>query len=136
MVQLQTIKKTPRKKLWIIPTISSHFPADYEGARLEDLKSLLNYECSEDDRNMLLGDVNIEEVRKVLLSMAADKSQGTDGYTTEFFKATWAITGKDFVIAVQSFFGKGFLPKGINSTILVLIPKKNDATFMKDYRPI
>lgn len=68
--------------------------------------------------------------------MAVDKSPGPDGYTSEFFKVSWAIMGGDFVIAVQSFFDKGFLPKGINSTILVLIPKNNDAIFMKDYRSI
>lgn len=33
-------------------------------------------------------------------------------------------------------FSKGFLPKGINSTILALIPKKEHATRMNDYRPI
>lgn len=33
-------------------------------------------------------------------------------------------------------FLKGFLPKGINSTILALIPKKDDAQEMRDYRPI
>lgn len=31
---------------------------------------------------------------------------------------------------------KGFLPKGLNSTILALIPKKDKAEEMKDYRPI
>ena len=45
-------------------------------------------------------------------------------------------TGGDFVTAVKSFFDKGFLPKGINSTILTLIPKKDEAISMKDYRPI
>lgn len=44
--------------------------------------------------------------------------------------------GKDFIVAVHSFFDKGFLPKGINSTILALIPKKTEAIEMKDYRPI
>lgn len=39
-------------------------------------------------------------------------------------------------MAVQSFFIKGFLPKGLNSTILALIPKKEEARMMKDYRPI
>lgn len=68
--------------------------------------------------------------------MAVDKSPGPDGYTSEFFKVSWAIMGGDFVIAVQSFFDKGFLPKGINSTILALVAKKNDAIFMKDYRSI
>ncbi|XP_024014348.1 uncharacterized protein LOC112088307 [Eutrema salsugineum] len=49
---------------------------------------------------------------------------------------TWPIVGKDLVVAVQSFFKLGFLPKGANSTILALIPKKKEAKTMKDYRPI
>ena len=114
----------------------THIPSDYREVPRDELKLLLNYECSEEDGRMLIGVVNAEEVKKVLFSMAADKSPGPDGYTSEFFKASWSITGRDFVVAVQSFFEKGFLPKGINSTILALIPKKNDATYMKDYRPI
>lgn len=34
------------------------------------------------------------------------------------------------------FFLKGFLPKGLNSTILALVPKTEEAKVMKDYRPI
>ncbi|XP_056842893.1 uncharacterized protein LOC130495512 [Raphanus sativus] len=68
--------------------------------------------------------------------MASDKSPGPDGFTCEFYKSAWPVIGNDFVIAVQSFFTKGFLPKGVNSTILALIPKKDDATKMGDYRPI
>lgn len=114
----------------------NHVPTDYSETSVEDLRSLLNYECTGEDRSMLIGVVTTEEVRKVLFSMAADKSPGPDGYTSEFFKASWAITGRDFVIAVQSFFDKRFLPKGINYTILTLIPKKNEAIGMKNYRPI
>lgn len=68
--------------------------------------------------------------------MPNDKSPGPDGFTTEVYKASWSIIAKDFTVAVQSFFSKGFLPKGLNSTILALIPKKDDATEMKDYRSI
>ena len=114
----------------------TYIPDDFEGVEIEELESLLDYECSEVDMSMLISAVSIEEVKKVLFSMAADKSPGPDGYTTEFFKTTWHIIGKDLVTAVQSFFDKGFLPKGINSTILALIPKKNDAITMKDYHPI
>lgn len=117
-------------------TFLTHVPEDHREASVEELKELLNYECSEDDRNMLMRGVTLEEVRKVVFSMAADKSPGPDGYTSEFFKASWDITGRYFVVAVQAFFDTGFLPKGINSTILALIPKKNDAVFMKDYRLI
>ncbi|KAL1201013.1 hypothetical protein V5N11_017877 [Cardamine amara subsp. amara] len=68
--------------------------------------------------------------------MPKEKSPGPDGYTVEFFKGAWSVIGKDLTIAVQSFFMFGFLPKGINTTILALIPKKTDASEMKDYRPI
>lgn len=56
--------------------------------------------------------------------------------TSEFFKESWLVIGDDVTVAVQSFFLKGFLPKGLNSTILALIPKKEEAKEMKDYRPI
>lgn len=72
-----------------------------------------------------------EEICKALFSMPNNKSPGPDGYTCEFFKSEWSIVGKDFVAAVQSFFVKGFLPKG-----LALIPKTDSAKVMKDYRPI
>ena len=39
-------------------------------------------------------------------------------------------------MAIQSFFEKGLLPKGVNTTILALIPKITGAKMMKDYRPI
>lgn len=72
----------------------------------------------------------------MLFSMPTNKSPGPDGFTCEFFKDSWAIVGKDFVVAIQSFFKTGFLPKGVNSTILALIPKKKDAVVMKDYGSI
>lgn len=68
--------------------------------------------------------------------MSNDKSPGPDGYTSEFFKDAWEIIRRDVTVAVQSFFLKGFLPKGLNSTILALIPKKEKAEEMRDYRPI
>lgn len=85
---------------------------------------------------MLIKGVTAEEITKVLFAMPNDKSPGPDGYTTEFFKSAWSIIGKEFIISIQSFFEKGFLPKGINSTILTLIPKKTPALEIRDYRPI
>ncbi|XP_013601566.1 PREDICTED: uncharacterized protein LOC106309022 [Brassica oleracea var. oleracea] len=54
----------------------------------------------------------------------------------EFYRASWDIIKQDFVTAVQSFFMYGFLPRGVNTTILTLIPKHGDAKEIKDYRPI
>ncbi|KAG7595360.1 Reverse transcriptase domain [Arabidopsis thaliana x Arabidopsis arenosa] len=111
-------------------------PNDFEGTTVEKLQSLLPFRCSEEDQQVLTSVVTGEEVKKVLFSMPNDKSLGPDGFTSEFYKATWGLIGKEFTLAVQSFFAKGFLPTGINSTILALIPKKKGAREMKDYRPI
>ena len=99
----------------------------------EELEALLEFRCDENDKLMLTNGVTAEEVQKVLFSMPSNKSLGPDGYSCEFFKETWQMVGKDFVVAIQSFFKTGYLPKGVNSTILALIPKRKEATVMKDY---
>lgn len=97
---------------------------NFVGISEEELHDLLGFVCEEDDQAMLLQQVSEGEIKKVLFAMARDKSPGQDGYTCEFYKSAWSIIGKDFVVAVQSFFDKGFLPNGINSIIMALIPKK------------
>jgi len=96
-------------------------PNDFEGVTIRDLQQLLPFKCLEADQQSLLRTVTAEEITKVLFSMPSDKSPDPDGYTSEFFKATWEIIGAEFILAVQSFFAIGFLRKGINYTILAHI---------------
>lgn len=103
---------------------------------VEQLQELLPFRCSDTDSQQLLRFVTPEEIKAVLFSMPNNKSPGPDGFNAEFYKFSWEIIGAEFIIAVQAFFDKGFLPKGVNSTILALIPKRTEATEMKDYRPI
>lgn len=111
-------------------------PANFEGATYERRKDLLEFQCSETDCARLVREVTREEIKEVIFKMPTSKSPGPDGFTSEFFREAWSVIGNDIVVAIQSFFLKGFLPKGINSTILALIPKKEEAFGMKDYRPI
>ncbi|XP_019085582.1 PREDICTED: uncharacterized protein LOC109126472 [Camelina sativa] len=111
-------------------------PADYVDWSTQELAQILNYKCDENDKSLLTREVTREEIKRVLFAMPVNKSPGPDGFNVEFFKESWSIVGDDCVVAVQSFFQNGFLPKGVNSTILALIPKKKDAQTMKDYRPI
>lgn len=131
---MEKIKK--KKKEVFLKKILNHKPSDYNGMTIHELQSLLHYRCSDVDRDALTREVTDEEIRKVLFSMPNDKSRGPDGFTSEFFKASWSIIGNDFLIAIKSFFVKIFFPKGVNSTILALIPKKDEVKEMKDYRPI
>lgn len=98
---------------------------------MDQLQELLPYRCSDQDGEVLISEVTEEEVKRSLFSMPSNKAPGE-----KIFKEAWAIVGTDFLVAVQSFFRYDFLPKGLNTTILALIPKKNDAQVMKDYRPI
>lgn len=111
-------------------------PANYQGATEEELGDLIDFRCTTADYNMLVNDVSEEEIRKVLFAMPENKSPGSDGYSSEFFRTAWPILGNDFIVAVHSVFMFGFLPKAINSTIFALIPKKEDSLEMKDFSPI
>ncbi|XP_024011406.1 uncharacterized protein LOC112086667 [Eutrema salsugineum] len=114
----------------------NHRPDDLRQTTIAEMRGLLKFRCCQSDQRKLVAEVTAEEIKRVLFEMPANKSPRPNGYTVEFFKDCWSIVGQDLVVAIQSFFSKGFLPKGVNSTILALIPKKDQALFMKDYRPI
>lgn len=111
-------------------------PDTFTGTTVEELQSLFDYRCPEEDCRNLVAEVTAEEIHKVLFGMPSNKSSGPDGFPCEFFKTTWSVVGSDFIVAVQSVFKFGFLPKGVNSTILALVPKKTDSLEMRDFRPI
>ena len=114
----------------------SHVPTEIQGISVEEMQKIIPFCCSEGERSQLIKPVTSEEIKEVMFKMPSNKSLGPDGFTSEFFKASWSIIGNDFIVAVQSFFMKGFLPKGLNTTILALIPKKEAAIEIRDYRPI
>ena len=114
----------------------THMPTEFETPEVECLEQLLQFKCSEEDQDMLVKEVTVKEIKKVVFKMSFNIPPGPNRYTTEIFKSAWPTIGEDVIVAVQSFFMKGFLPKGISSTILALIPKKEEAKAMKDYRAI
>ena len=100
------------------------------------LEDLLTYRCPPTSAAGLVAPVTVEEILSALNALPNDKVSGPDGFTKEFYVAAWSVIGGDFITAVQSFFIYGFLPTGINATILTLIPKTEEAQTMKDFRPI
>ncbi|CAN1807737.1 Transposon TX1 uncharacterized 149 kDa protein [Linum perenne] len=71
-----------------------------------------------------------------MFSISGDKSPGPDGFTSEFFKRSWSLVGGDIVSAVKTYFKNGKLHRSVNYTLLSLIPKKVNASNIRDYRPI
>ncbi|KAG5224356.1 RNA-directed DNA polymerase, eukaryota, Reverse transcriptase [Salix suchowensis] len=88
------------------------------------------------EREAMAVPVTREEIREALFSIPDDKSPGTDGYNSCFFKTSWETVGDDFVAAVEHFFKTTSMPRCINTTRIILIPKVETPGHLNDYRPI
>lgn len=79
---------------------------------------------------------SVEEVKETVMSMGKDKSQGPDGFSMFFYQKCWDIIHVDLIEVFAEFFDNGVIRKDVNATFLVLLPKKNAAMEMMDFRPI
>lgn len=68
--------------------------------------------------------------------MNKDKSPGCDGFNPGFFQKFWPIVGSVVTEACLSWWHNEQFSVELNQTNLVLIPKKNKPTNMKELRPI
>lgn len=64
-----------------------------------------------------------EEVKTALFSMHQEKAPGIDGLNPGFFQTYWSIVGGDVIEFCRKFFESGDLPRGVNNTLVFLIPK-------------
>lgn len=117
-----------------ISPVLNHTPPAIDD--IPSLSELLDFWCPENIAEILVCPISESEIKNVLFAMPSNKAPGPDGYPAEFYRSSWPIISRDFTISVQSFFMYGFLPKGVNATILALIPKFQGAETLKDFRPI
>ena len=78
-----------------------------------------------------------EEIWKTISSLPSDKAPGPDGFTGKFYKTCWQIIKVDIMTAVSAVWSwkmRNF--EQLNSAYITLLPKKEDATNIKDFRPI
>lgn len=76
-----------------------------------------------------------DEIKEAIFGMAKDKTLGPDGFFMHFYQECWDIVKEDLLTVFQEFFASGVINLGVNSTFLVLIPKKEDAVSLLDFRP-
>jgi hypothetical protein len=78
-----------------------------------------------------------EETREAIRQMPSDKAPGPDGYTGAFFKKCWGIIKDDLMRAINHFNNLHMSHlQWVNSANIVLLPKKEEAETIFDYRPI
>ncbi|XP_074270957.1 uncharacterized protein LOC141594871 [Silene latifolia] len=61
--------------------------------------------------------VTREEIRQALFDMDPDKSPGPDGFSSAFFKHSWALIGDAFCKAVNAFFVSGRMSKQVQVAV-------------------
>ena len=90
----------------------------------------------EDERLDLERDFSKEEVVKVLQEMEGDKAPGPDGFTMAFFQECWSVVEINVMAFFDHFHRSSEFERSLNASFLSLIPKKNNALNIKDFRPI
>ncbi|KAJ9541740.1 hypothetical protein OSB04_028246 [Centaurea solstitialis] len=98
--------------------------------------SLFESRLSVGDANHMIRQVEDAEIKEALFSIGNDKSPGSDGFSSKFYKAAWDIVGPDVLVAIHNFFYRGRLAKELNHTLLCLLPKSPNASLVSDFRPI
>ena len=84
----------------------------------------VDFQLSEEMASKCEGKMTLDECTKALLTMQNNKSPGSDGLTTEFFRAFWDIIGNFVVDSFNYAFKIGNLSISQRQGILSLIPKK------------
>ena len=66
------------------------------------------------------------EIECAIKGMHTDKSPSQDGMNPGFFQKHWDIVGASLVDSCLMFLNEGFLPNGINDTLICLISKEEE----------
>ncbi|RVW46561.1 LINE-1 reverse transcriptase-like [Vitis vinifera] len=102
--------------------------ADIEGLHLPSLNS-----CEAEGLEVPF---TVEEIHSALLDMNGDKAPGPDGFTGAFWQTCWDFVKEEIIDLFKEFFVQKSFAKSLNTTFLVLIPKKGGAEDLGDFRPI
>ena len=103
----------------------------------EYLKDTNLPKLTDNESKLLEGDITMSELTKALKNMKNNKSPGTDGFSSEFFKVFWKKIGIFVMRSVNHSYNIGELSLIQRQGIITLIPKENKSRQkITNYRPI
>jgi hypothetical protein len=107
-----------------------------KGGFLEPVLSIISPRVSAEDNARLEAPITKEEVRVALFQMHPDKSPGPDGFNPAFYQNFWDLCGDDVFKSVKEWLARGYFPSTLNETNICLIPKCENPSSLKEFRPI
>ena len=103
----------------------------------EYLKDTNLQKLTDNESELLEGDITMSELTKALKNMKNNKSLGTDGFSSEFFKVFWKKIGIFVMRSVKHSYNIGELSLIQRQGIITLLPKENKSRQkITNYRPI
>ena len=76
-----------------------------------------------------------EEIKTALFELRGDKAPGPNGFTVVLWQENWDTIKGEIMNMIKDFHNTGIFVKSLNTTFIVLIPKK-EAEDLKDFKPI
>jgi hypothetical protein len=102
----------------------------------DEVVNLMAGRVTADDNDDLTKEFTVEEFKAAVFSMHSDKAPGPDGLNPAFYKRFWDLCGYEVFTTSKQWLQRGRFPPQLNNTNIVLIPKVDNPTSMKDLRPI
>ncbi|XP_021805547.1 uncharacterized protein LOC110749696, partial [Prunus avium] len=107
-------------------------PRDHSGLSMPNLFPSIN----DVDLNGLVARVDISEVKESLFNIGGLKAPGVDGFPACFYQNQWNMCGNDIYDLVSQVFRERHILKGLNATLITLVPKLANPVSMMHFRPI
>lgn len=107
-----------------------------EGGSLNFVQDLLQKVVTLEQNIDLVRPPLVGEIKQAIFAISAVSAPGPDGFGGSFFQSSWDIISHDISNAVSFFFTSALIPTGLNSNVVILIPKVAGASRVEDYRPI
>lgn len=101
-----------------------------------DLENLITPVISPLENSSLSSIPLLDLVKLTLFQMQDLKAPRPDGFPILFYKNYWPIVEEVGTKAVTSFFVSGIMPKEVNSSLIILIPKSQNSTSFNHFKPI
>lgn len=105
------------------------------GGSIEEIRGLLSYQPTNFEVDTLIAGVTDDEIY-IIKIFPNNKAPGPNGFTVEFFKSSWSVTGTLVCAVIREFFELGMLLGALNATWITLVPKCLNPSSMENFRPL
>lgn len=132
--QLQILEETKN----FYSNLYSNKDDEIETIEMENyLADFIVPKLNSDEALMLEGSITLSEATHTLKNMSNNKSPGSDGFSSEFFKVFWRYLGHFVIRSLNYGFQKEELSITQREGIITCIPKENKPKeLLKNWRPI